>query len=176
MRYSRRSIGYCWSIIHNNRAAKSAVPVTNCRFNWKTGRDNPFVTFWTRLVLPKRRGLISIRWFSLASISLTFSCSATLSVKVFTVYNCTEFKWIIHIATFFNATFFANIRNIFEFILKDWLKWRNTYLSVFLLLIPFFIQSLSWLKHFSLAAIITWYCKKWRIWNHCICSYNCIYL
>ena len=23
---------------------------------------------------------------------------------------------------FFNATFFANIRNIFEFILKDWLK------------------------------------------------------
>ena len=31
-------------------------------------------------------------------------------------------SWIIHIATFFNATFFANIRNIFEFILKDWSK------------------------------------------------------
>lgn len=77
MRYSRRSIGYCWSIIHNNRAAKSAVPVTNCRFNWKTGRDNPFVT----LVLPKRRGLINIRRFSLASISLTLPYSATLSVK-----------------------------------------------------------------------------------------------
>jgi hypothetical protein len=42
--------------------------------------------------------------------------------KVFTVYNGTEFKWIIHIAIFFDATFFANIRNIFEFILKDWSK------------------------------------------------------
>ena len=126
MRYSRRSIGYCWSIIHNNRAAKSAVPVTNCRFNWKTGRDNPFVTFWTRLVLPKRRGLISIRWFSLASISLTLPYSATLSVKYSPSTMVLNLNGLFILRFFFNATFFANIRNIFEFILKDWLKWRNT--------------------------------------------------
>ena len=105
MRYSRRSIGYCWSIIHNNRAAKSAVPVTNCRFNWKTGRDNPFVT----LVLPKRRGLINIRRFSLASISLTLPYSATLSVKYSPSTMVLNLNGLFILRFFFNATFFANI-------------------------------------------------------------------
>ena len=74
--------------IHNNRAAKSAVPVTNCRFNWKTGRDNPFVT----LVLPKRRGLRNIRRFSLADVYkrqifwFTISKEANLSI-----WSCSSF-------------------------------------------------------------------------------------
>lgn len=61
--------------------ANCCTLVTDCKLIDMEGRSIFFKTSWIRLLFPYRRGLISIKWLALLSISETYCLSFTLSVK-----------------------------------------------------------------------------------------------
>ena len=86
---TRKLLSRCLSFSHgcslntsfNIIAAKPSTLTTICRLSEMHGRDTCVTAFFTKLDLPNRLGLISIRWLSLFSNCFIRCSSSSLSVK-----------------------------------------------------------------------------------------------